>query len=124
MAYEMLTGHTPFADRGVREIMQAHLVETPEPLTRFRPTTPSALATLVMRCLEKDPAHRPQDAAAILAVLDDPAVVSGAVSSASVRSLPRSARAFPQVDGASPPARVGRLSACRRSRAPAGGPPR
>lgn len=92
MAYEMLAGHPPFADRGVRETMQAHLVETPEPLTRFRPTTPSALAALVMRCLEKDPAHRPQDAAAILAVLDDPAVVSGAVSSASVRSLPRTAR--------------------------------
>ncbi len=88
MAYEMLTGHTPFADRGVTEIMQAHLVETPEPLSRHRPTTPTALANLVMRCLEKDPAHRPQDAATILAVLDDPAVVSGAVSSASVKSLP------------------------------------
>ncbi len=87
MAYEMLAGRTPFADRGVTEIMQAHLVETPEPLARLRPTTPAALVRLVMRCLEKDPAHRPQDAASILAVLDDPAVVSGAVSTASVKSL-------------------------------------
>ena len=87
MAYEMLAGRPPFADRSVTEIMQAHLVEPPEPLSRLRPTTPSALTTLVMRCLEKDPAHRPQNAEAILAVLDDPAVVSGAVSSASFRSL-------------------------------------
>lgn len=86
MAYEMLAGQTPFAERGVTEIMQAHLVEKPEPLTRRRPTTPVALADLVMRCLEKDPAHRPQDATAILAVLDTPAVVSGAISTASVKS--------------------------------------
>ncbi len=89
VAYEMLAGQPPFAGRGVTETMQAHLVEAPEPLTKHRPTTPTALTTLVMRCLEKDPAHRPQDAAEILAVLDDPAVVSGAVSSASVRSVPR-----------------------------------
>ncbi|MFP5356200.1 MAG: protein kinase domain-containing protein, partial [Gemmatimonadota bacterium] len=95
MAYEMLTGRTPFAERGVTEIMQAHLVETPEPLTRHRPTTPAALAGLVMRCLEKDPAHRPQDAASILAVLDDPAVVSGAVSSESLKSLPNATRRPP-----------------------------
>ena len=89
VAYEMLVGHPPFAGRGVTETMQAHLVEAPEPLARLRPTTPAALCTLVMRCLEKDPAHRPQDAAEILDVLDDPAVVSGAVSSESARSVPR-----------------------------------
>ncbi len=89
VAYEMLVGHPPFAGRGVTETMQAHLVEAPEPLAKLRPTTPAALCALVMRCLEKDPAHRPQDAGEILAVLDDPAVVSGAVSSASVRSMPR-----------------------------------
>ncbi|MFN8667108.1 MAG: protein kinase [Gemmatimonadaceae bacterium] len=92
MAYEMLAGQVPFAGRGVRETMQAHLVEAPEALNRLRPTTPAALADLVMRCLEKDPAHRPQDAGAILSVLDDPAVVSGAVSSSSVRALARPAR--------------------------------
>ncbi|MEP7384251.1 MAG: protein kinase, partial [Gemmatimonadota bacterium] len=92
VAYEMLVGHPPFSGRSVTETMQAHLVEAPEPLAKLRPSTPSALCALVMRCLEKDPAHRPQDANEILAVLDDPAVVSGAVSSASVRSLPRAAK--------------------------------
>lgn len=91
VAYEMLAGRVPFADRGVREVMQAHLVETPESIARLRPTTPAALCALVMQCLEKDPAHRPQDAAAILAVLDDPAVVSGAVASTSARSIARGA---------------------------------
>lgn len=95
VAYEMLAGRPPFADRGVTETMQAHLVETPEPLSRHRPTTPAALVALVMQCLEKDPAHRPQDATQILAALDDPAVVSGAVSSESVRALPAAVRPSP-----------------------------
>jgi serine/threonine-protein kinase len=92
VAYEMLAGRPPFADRGVTETMQAHLVETPEPLSRHRPSTPAALVSLVMQCLEKDPAHRPQHATEVLAALDDPAVVSGAVSSESVRALPAAAR--------------------------------
>lgn len=123
MAYEMLAGRPPFADRGVRETMQAHLVETPEPLTRYRPTTPAALASLVMQCLEKDPAHRPQDAAAILAVLDDPAVVSGAVASSSVRALARSAHApslrWWLVGGAAVVALAGVVFAMRAWRDPA-----
>ena len=93
LAYEMLVGHPPFAERGVTETMQAQLVETPVSIARLRPTTPPALCALVMRCLEKDPAHRPQSATEVLQVLDDPAVVSGAVSSAAVRSLPRPGRA-------------------------------
>ncbi len=87
MTYEMLTGRTPFGGRAVTELMQAHLVEVPSPPSASRPGIPAALEGLVMRCLEKDPANRPADAGEILRVLDDPAVVSGAVTSSAMRSL-------------------------------------
>jgi serine/threonine-protein kinase len=40
------------------------------------------LADLIMRCLERDPADRPQTAHELLVALDDPAMVSGAFGSA------------------------------------------
>jgi eukaryotic-like serine/threonine-protein kinase len=94
MAYEMIAGRTPFAGRKVTELMQAHLVESPAPLSKTRASIPHALEMLVMRCLEKDPTHRPEDAAEVLRMLDDPAVVSGAMSSSAVRSMPNAKR-FP-----------------------------
>lgn len=57
VAYEMLAGHPPFTGSS-REILAAHLSRAPESIAVVAPHTPTALATLVMRCLEKDPAHR------------------------------------------------------------------
>ena len=87
MTYEMLTGRTPFQGRPVTELMQAHLVERPEPMSAVRTGIPAALDALVMRCLEKDPARRPADAGEILRLLEDPAVVSGSVTSSAMRSM-------------------------------------
>lgn len=90
MAFEALTGRAPFAGDSVAEVMSAHLTRAPEPLATARPGTPIALATLVARCLEKDPRQRPANAEEMLRLLDDPAVVSGAVPSlASVPAVPR-----------------------------------
>jgi serine/threonine-protein kinase len=54
---------------------------------------PRALADLVMRCLEKEPARRPQSAGDIALALEDPAMVSGAFASAP--ALPPVASAAP-----------------------------
>jgi serine/threonine-protein kinase len=81
MAFEMLTGRQPFTGASVSEVMSAHLSKAPEPLATARPGVSLALGQLVARCLEKDPAMRPQTAQEILQILDDPAVVSGAVPS-------------------------------------------
>lgn len=81
-AYEMLTGAPPFAGRGARAVLAAHLAEAPVDVRVHRPQVPDALAALVMRCLAKDPAHRPEGADALVAALDDPAMVSGAFSGA------------------------------------------
>ena len=70
MAYELLTGRTPFGDRSPSKLFVAHLAEKPENVTELRPDTPPALATLVMQCLEKDPDRRPQNAGDILSTLD------------------------------------------------------
>lgn len=70
MAYEMLTGSLPFAGRTTQATLVAHAIEKPEPIERRRPAVPRALAALIMRCLEKHPADRPQSAAELLANLD------------------------------------------------------
>jgi len=72
MAYEMLTGHPPFAGRSAQMVMAAHANQQPEPVTKHRPDTPASLAKVVMKCLEKSPAARPQHAAEIVAALREP----------------------------------------------------
>ena len=70
VAYELLSGQPPFSGRTTQALLAAHVVETPESLAVRRPKVPAALTTLVMRCLEKRPADRPQSAAEIVRTLD------------------------------------------------------
>ena len=77
VAYEMLTGLPPFTARNPAQLLAAQVTEMPEPIARRRPAIPPALAALVMRCLEKRPADRPQTAAEIVHVLDDITTPSG-----------------------------------------------
>ncbi len=70
VAYELLSGAAPFADRAPRQLLAAHMSEVPAPLAATRPDVPPALAQLVARCLEKDPDARPQTARAVLTALD------------------------------------------------------
>lgn len=70
MAYELLTGQPPFPGRTPQRTLAAHLTEQPAPVEGGRPDVPPVLATLVMRCLEKEPTARPQSAAEITTALD------------------------------------------------------
>lgn len=69
-AYELLTGATPFPGVTGRAVMAAHVLEMPKPVDEVRREIPAALAALIMRCLAKDPADRPQSASAIVAELE------------------------------------------------------
>ncbi|HET7631153.1 MAG TPA: serine/threonine-protein kinase [Gemmatimonadaceae bacterium] len=69
VAYEMLCGHPPFSGRNSAVVMAAHANDTPQPLAQRRPGIPGPLARVVMQCLEKRPADRPQRAAEIVEVL-------------------------------------------------------
>ena len=70
MAYEMLAGQPPFAGRSAQALLAAHATERPTPIAVVRPSMPPRLAELVMRCLEKRSADRPQSATEILQALD------------------------------------------------------
>ena len=70
VAYEMLAGRRPFSDRGLREVLAAHLTEKPHDVRLLRPDTPIGLSTIVMKCLEKDPDARPQSMTDVVAQLE------------------------------------------------------
>jgi serine/threonine-protein kinase len=94
VAYELLAGAHPFAGRTTaQQWMAAHIAERPVELRRVRPEVPSALAALVMQCLEKDPRRRPPSAEEVLRTLDDSGISVGA-RSVPARSGLRSASAW------------------------------
>ena len=90
LAYEMLAGQSPFAGRTAQQLLAAHVIDAPEPLQTRRPSVPPALAALVMRCLEKRPADRPQQASEIVHALD--AVATPAQTMARARGSSRRSR--------------------------------
>ena len=77
LAYECLTGEPPFTGRSPAAMLAAHATIAPEPVERRRAGLPAALVAIVMRCLEKRPADRPQGAAELLPVLEAVATPSG-----------------------------------------------
>ena len=74
LAYAVLTGHPPFRGYGAHEVIASHLTTVPPLVSEVRPELPAAVATLVARCLEKDPGARPQSAREILSGLDGTAL--------------------------------------------------
>jgi serine/threonine-protein kinase len=80
VAYEMLAGVTPFSGRSPPATLAAQATEPPEQITRRRPTVPPLLAALVMRCLEKHAADRPQTAADVMRELDSLSTPSGGIT--------------------------------------------
>jgi serine/threonine-protein kinase len=70
MAYEMLSGTTPFGGRSRHAMLAAHVVENPQPVAALRPDVPDLLGEIVMNCLQKEPSDRPQHSAELIAALD------------------------------------------------------
>jgi eukaryotic-like serine/threonine-protein kinase len=62
LAYFLLTGQPPFVRETAMELLVAHAHEKPTPLGELRPEVPADLQAIVMRCLEKEPGRRFQDA--------------------------------------------------------------
>jgi eukaryotic-like serine/threonine-protein kinase len=80
LAYECLTGEPPFTGRSPQGLLAAHMTVAPEPVERRRAGMPPALASVVMRCLEKRPADRPQSAAELLPLLEAVVTPSGGMA--------------------------------------------
>jgi len=65
--YEMLTGSVPFAGSDPRHILHRHLREPVQPLAERRgEPVDEALASIVERCLRKDPAERYADLGSVI----------------------------------------------------------
>jgi serine/threonine-protein kinase len=77
MAYELFAGRPPFSGRSPQVILAAQVSEVPEHVSKLRPTLPPPLAALIMRCLEKLAADRPQTAGEIIHTLDAITTPSG-----------------------------------------------
>ncbi|MFZ5624200.1 MAG: protein kinase domain-containing protein [Gemmatimonadota bacterium] len=76
LGYELLAGHPPFHSLPPAQVLAAHLATPPEPLARYRPDVPPALADAIARCLAKKPGDRFQSAEELrrhLEVLSTPA---------------------------------------------------
>ena len=64
IAYQMLTGATPFGGE-TSAIIRAHKESQPAPIRQLNKKLPKRVGRLVMSALEKDPAGRPQTATAL-----------------------------------------------------------
>ena len=84
LAYEILSGKTPFTGTP-QAMLGAHIATTPQPLTVTQPAVPPAVAQIVMRCLEKDPAQRYQTADDLLQAIESLATPSGTAAGGGAR---------------------------------------
>lgn len=62
LGYELLTGRGPFEADSNRAWTEAHLNELPPPISSIQPGIDSRLEALLLRCLAKNPDHRPNAA--------------------------------------------------------------
>jgi len=58
IVYEMISGSPPFDGRSEYDLMQAHIAESPEPLSRRVPGVPEVVDRAVLRALAKNPDDR------------------------------------------------------------------
>jgi serine/threonine-protein kinase len=88
MGYELLAGRPPFTGVSSQEVLAAHVTQQPEPITTHRPSVPSTLAGIIMKCLAKRPADRWQSADELLAQLEQQITPTGGVTPTQTRPMP------------------------------------
>jgi serine/threonine protein kinase len=67
--YYLLTGQPPFDARDLRELVGRVISEPPTSPRVLRPDIPSGLAAVILRCLSKSPAQRPESYPALAELL-------------------------------------------------------
>jgi hypothetical protein len=109
--YRMVTGRQPFNGPDTMSLLTALATDTPDDPRDHNPDVPPALAALIMRLLEKDPARRPQTAREVVDALSpaielSPATVPEAEFAFDVEEVTEEMAARPR-----PAARLGLLAA-------------
>jgi TolB-like protein/tRNA A-37 threonylcarbamoyl transferase component Bud32 len=87
LAYELLAGAPPFTGKTAQSILSSHVLDKPKELSAVRTAVSPGLSSLVMRCLEKNPADRPQSAEEVLNELEALATPSGGVTPTNTRPV-------------------------------------
>jgi eukaryotic-like serine/threonine-protein kinase len=85
--YYALSGRLPFEDEMPQAVIVAHATRTPPPLRTVAPDVPVALADVIDRCLQKDPAARISTGEALADALSK-ALDAGDAGTAPPRVLP------------------------------------
>src|SRR5216117_2531369 len=80
LGYELLAGRLPFSGLSPQSMLAAQVTATPDPVTQHRDSVPPALAGIIMRCLAKHPADRPQSAEELLSQLEAMATPTGGIA--------------------------------------------
>ncbi|HEX2723360.1 MAG TPA: serine/threonine-protein kinase, partial [Gemmatimonadaceae bacterium] len=88
LAYELLTGFTPFSGQNQQQILAAHIATAPRSIIEYRPQIARGLADAIMRCLEKRAADRWQSARELHDALESYAFTTGATGSAAAAHKP------------------------------------
>jgi eukaryotic-like serine/threonine-protein kinase len=70
VAFEMLTGETPFPGSTSQATLWRHVTEPPRSVRSVRPDVPASVEAAVHAAMAKNPDDRPQTAAAFVASLD------------------------------------------------------
>jgi eukaryotic-like serine/threonine-protein kinase len=84
--YEMVTGDVPFTGESTLKVMYQRIQEKPKSPKTLNPDLPNWLVRLIMRCLEREPDARYQNAYEILADLQGSNSISGVSRSSISRS--------------------------------------
>ena len=92
LAYELLSGESPFTGPSPAATMAAQLTRLPDPLYQLRPDVPAPLSAIIMQCLAKEPNERPPTAEALMTALDAITSSSGEVKTAATKVLPAVAK--------------------------------
>ena len=88
VAFELLTGRTPFLGSGAGPLVAQHLTATPPRPTELAPDLPAAVDGVFARWLDKEPDARPGTASAAIGAL------AAALEPASTTTQPRDRRAW------------------------------
>lgn len=102
VAYEVLTGRTPFDGRSPMEIAISHISDPPPAPRTLNPNLPQAVEDALLRALQKEPHRRHETATAFINALHDGFAEAGLLAD-DTRSLARTT-ALPPVAPPPPPA--------------------
>jgi tetratricopeptide (TPR) repeat protein/TolB-like protein len=85
--YEMVVGDVPFTGDSTLKVMYQRIQEKPKNPKTIKPDLPNWIVRIIMRCLERDPADRYQNAYEILADIQGSASGSGSSSRAGISRI-------------------------------------